>query len=991
MLIRLVTVFSALATFLLHAENEQSKWFYRAWQTEDGLPDNSVSAISQSPDGYLWIGTNGGVIRFNGSEFHPLPLRENADLPSQQVHAMLLDRAGRLWLGMERGPLVRIEKDSSHLFHASDGLPGKRVGKICEDLHGRIWANYSGGVVRIEGNKITRFTKKHRIPLGQDSSVVCDVDGQVWMASNHWLGRLNDKGHHLFRRFKSAPLRIAPRRKSGLWIVDESTLFFLKDGDANTHVVDLPAGTMVNAIFEDHLGAIWIGTQKNGLLRVFEKHLEKVPTSHPWISCIQEDQSGNIWAGTKGGGLNLIQTRTASLIEQSAGLPFSSVRSTSCDATGRIWATSLDGQLAYQESGEWHLFTVLPEGTFAQCLSVDPSGTIWLGTKKQGLIKIENKEPISVDVLSTGFVRSILTAKNGDLWVATSQPNRFHRIRNGEIFTFSKPIDFSAVRAITENPDGTIWIGSSNGHLLRVDGDELIDESTIDGLRNLSIRTLHSTPDGSLWIGYAGFGLGHFKNGVYRRFNTDNGLHDNYISQIQHDDDDRLWILANRGLFKVSLKNLLSESNHLYCQFYGRNNALPSVQPSRDFAPSFTRHQNGKLYFSTHQGLLEVTPDDPDDISLPPPILLEKITLNSKPVALFKNRSMLTESSDIVDLSKPDPQLTLPPDHDNLVISFAALNFTAPKNTLIRYRLHPLDKQWQNVDHQSSVTFPRLPAGNYQFELIASNSSGIWSKDGPSVDLIVKPFYWETWWFKMSIGIITALIAGGFVFLGLRRKHQLQLQKIAAREALEQERSRIARDIHDDLGATLTRITLLSESLPETADETTHHAFDKIRSTTRELMSSMDGVVWAINPEHDTFDDLANYLSSFAQELLSVAEIRCRLTFPVDLPERRLSAQLRHNLLLAFKEALNNSVKYAGATAVRISLDPSEEFFVLKIQDDGTGIDPEAPSDPNRPNAGKGMANMEARMLDIGGSCHFKSSPEQGTTVEFKVPFKNTT
>ncbi|MDB4310399.1 histidine kinase, partial [Akkermansiaceae bacterium] len=153
---------------------------------------------------------------------------------------------------------------------------------------------------------------------------------------------------------------------------------------------------------------------------------------------------------------------------------------------------------------------------------------------------------------------------------------------------------------------------------------------------------------------------------------------------------------------------------------------------------------------------------------------------------------------------------------------------------------------------------------------------------------------------------------------------QLQLQKIAAREALEQERSRIARDIHDDLGATLTRITLLSESPPETADETTHHAFDKIRSTTRELMSSMDGVVWAINPEHDTFDDLANYLSSFAQELLSVAEIRCRLTFPVDLPERRLSAQLRHNLLLAFKEALNNSVKYAGATAVRISLDPSE-------------------------------------------------------------------
>lgn len=987
MFIRLVIVFSALATFFLHAENEQSKWFYRAWQTEDGLPDNSVSTISQSPDGYLWIGTNGGVIRFNGSEFHPLPLRENANLPSQQVHAMLMDRAGRLWLGMERGPLVRIEKDSSHLFNASDGLPDKRVGNICEDLQGRIWANYSGGVVRIEGDKITRFTKKHRIPVGQHSSVVCDTDGQLWMASNRWLGRLDEKGHHRFRKFKSAPLRIAPSRQSGLWVVDESALLFLKGEGKNTHIVDLPAETSVNTIFEDRLGAVWIGTQKNGLLRVFEKHLEKIPTSHPWITCIQEDQEGNIWTGTKGGGLNLIRTRTASLIDQSVGLPFSSVRSISCDSRGQTWATSLDGQLGYKESGKWQLFTDLPDGVFCQCLSSDASGTIWIGTKKHGVFKLKNKELTSIKGLSTGFVRSILAAKNGDLWVSVSYPNHIHRIRNDEVFIFEKPIDFSAIRAITESSDGTIWLGSSNGHLLRIDGDQLIDESAIDGPQNLSIRTLHSTPDGSLWIGYAGFGLGHLKDGGYRRFTTDNGLHDDYISQIKHDDDDRLWILANRGLFKVSLKHLLAESSYLYCQFYGRNNALPSIQPSRDFAPSSTRHQTGKLYFSTHQGLLEVAPDHPGDISLPPPVVLEEITLNNKPVALFKNRSMLTESPDIVDLSAPAPQLTLPPDHDNLVISFAALNLTTPENTVIRYRLQPLDNKWRVIDNQNSVTFPRLPAGNYQFEVIASNSSGIWSKNGPSLDLIVKPFYWETWWFKMGIGIITALIAGGFVFLGLRRKHQIQLQKIAAREALEHERSRIARDIHDDLGATLTRITLLSESPPQTADQNTQHAFEKIRSTTRELMSSMDGVVWAINPEHDTFDDLANYLSSYAQEFLSVAEISCRLTFPLELPERRLSAQLRHNLLLAFKEALNNIVKYAEATSVRITLDPGNGFFVLKIQDDGTGIDPDAPSDPNRPNAGKGMANMEARMLDIGGSCHFESSPEQGTTVEFNVPF----
>lgn len=995
---RLIFAFLILLLSLLEAEEERSKWFYRAWQTEDGLPDNSVSGIVQSPDGYLWIGTNGGLIRFNGNTFHPLPLRENADLPSQQVLAMVMDRESRLWLGMERGPVLRIDPQSHRLFEVSKELRDKRLRDIVEDSQGQIWMIYSGGVERIKDDIITKFTTEDQIPISYLQSLACDASGQVWMTSNTTLGRLDDDGFHLVNKFKSpSSIRIAPARESGLWLIRNSALYFFKAETDQAHIVDLPEGATAKALFEDRLGAVWIGTETHGLFRVFEKQLEKIPTSHPWITSLHQDLEGHIWVGTKGGGLNLILPRTASLIEPSAGLPFSSVRSTTSDSSGRIWSTSLNGQLAYQDSGEWHLFTDLPENTFAQCVCADASGTIWLGTKRRGLLKIENKIVSQIESLARGYVRSILPDKKGNLWIGTSQPNHFHRLRpsdGDELFTFSKPIDFSSIRAISEHPDGTIWIGSSNGHLLRIEGDQLIDESSIDGPENFSIRTLHSTPGGSLWIGYAGDGLGHLKDGKYRRFTTNDGLHDNFISQIQHDGDGRLWIVANRGLFKVSLSNLLSESRHLFCQFYGRNNALPSIQPSRDFAPASTRHPNGQLYFSTHRGLLEVTPDDPEVVTQPPPLILEEITLDNKQVALFKDRSMLGEDSETVDLSKPKPQLTLPPDHNNLTISFATLNFTEPESPLIRYRLNPLDEKWQRIENQNSITFTRLPAGKYQLQVIASSSSGVWSRgEATTVDLIVKPFYWETWWFKLSIGIFTALVAGGFVFLSLRRKHQHQLQKIAAREALEQERSRIARDIHDDLGATLTRITLLSQSPPQTADEPTHSAFDKIRSTTRELMSSMDGVVWAISPEHDTFDDLANYLSSYAQEFLNVAEIRCRLSFPLELPEKRLSAQIRHNLLLAFKEALNNIVKYADASEVRVSLQPGPNSFVLKIRDDGNGIDTEAPSaltPPHRLHAGNGMANMEERMTEIGGECLFQSSPEHGTTVEFKIPFSAT-
>lgn len=984
----LITLFCF--SLFLKGNEGVSGWFYRAWQTEDGLPDNSVSAIAQSPEGYLWIGTNGGVIRFNGAEFTPLPLRDIPDLPSRQVHAMALDRSGQVWMGMERGPIIRIANDSFRTFGEADGVVSRRTHKITEDQQGRIWVAYSNRLCLIEQDQVIQFTGEHGIPSGWISTIECDYEGTLWLSTNSKLGQFNQGKYREIKEFKETPIKITPARHTGLWITHDSKLFHFKNPDQQTLITTLPPGLEVTTLIEDTRNAVWIGTRNQGLFRFHNDHLEHIPTSHPWVTCISEDKEGNIWVGTSGGGLNLILPRIAKLTTTSTGLPLSSVRSICTDASDRIWATGLGGQLAFKESGQWQLFHDLPEGARANCVTSDLRGRIWVGTQEHGLLEIRGDEIISLkkeDGLAGNSIRSLLPGENGDLWIATSSPHQLHRLRDHTITRIENPIQMKPIRAMTQTADGTVWIGTSNGHLLKVEEDRLLDESGIDGSTFRSIRTLHSTSDGSLWIGYAGDGLGHFKDGRYRRFTTDDGLHDDYLSQIQHDDKGNLWIAANRGLFRITIENLLSESGHLYCQVYGRDNGLPSIQPSRDFAPSSASHRNGQLFFSTHSGLLEVTPGDSNSNRPPPLVHLESVTLDSKPIALFKKRSMLPPEIDrtTADLSSPGATIELPPAHDNLVISFAALNFTTPENTLLRYRLHPVDEKWQVIDKQNSVTFPRLPAGDYRFEVIANNGTGKWSKNGASVNITVKPFFWETWWFKLGIATLTATVAGGLVFLSLRRKHQNQLQALAAKQALEQERSRIARDIHDDLGASLTRISLLSESSSD--NEEPRSPMSQIRSTTRDLMRSMDGVVWAISPEHDEFDDLANYLSSYAQEFLSVAGIRCRLTFPVDLPDNRLSAQLRHNLLLAFKEALNNIVKYADATEVRIILEPEEKHFSLKIHDDGTGIDPDSPADPNRPNAGNGMANMEERMKEIGGSCHFQSSPEEGTIVEFKIPF----
>jgi len=969
-----------------------SKWFYRVWQTEDGLPDNSVSAIAQSSEGYLWIGTNGGVIRFNGDTFTPLPLRDIPDLPSRQVHAMTLDSSGQVWMGMERGPIIRIGENSFRTFSESDGVFNRRTYDITEDHHGGLWIAYSNQACLVEGDKVTRFTRKQGIPSSRQPAIVSDIDGNIWLSSDSKLGQIRDHKYHPIKDFAEASIKITSSRNSGLLLTLDSELFHFKSPDQQTLITKLPPDIEVTTLVEDSNDAIWIGTRNQGLFRCHQNRLEKIPSSHLWITCISEDSHGNIWVGTSGGGLNLILPRVAKLTDSTSGLPLSSVRSTCIDSSGRIWATSLNGQLAYREAQQWHLYENLPEGVHAHCVAAGSNDQIWLGTKEHGLLEIWGDKIVSLkeeDILTSNTIRSLLAGKNGDLLIASSYPDRLHRLMNGTITTIESPIKMKPIRALAETSDGTVWIGTSNGHLLRLDDQRLIDESEIDGPTYRSIRTLHATPDDSLWIGYAGDGLGHLKDGDYQRFTTDDGLHDDYLSQIQHDSNGNLWIASNRGLFRITLENLLSNGGHLYCQIYGRDNGLPSIQPSRDFAPSSTRSEDGQLFFSTHNGLLEVNPGDSIKTRPPPLIHLESITLNEEPIALFKKRSMLSPEIDknTADLSASAPAIDLPAEHDNLVISFTAINFETPKNTLIRYRLHPIDEKWHVIDKQRRVTFPRLPAGDYRFQVIANNGTGNWSKGGASVNITVKPFFWETWWFKIGIGLFTAVVAGGLVFLGLKRRHQFQIQNLAAKRALEQERSRIARDIHDDLGASLTHIALLSQTSPHPEDSSTKTAFNNIQSTTRHLMRSMDGVVWAINPEHDSFDELANYLSTYAQEFLNAAGIRCRLSLPVDLPEHLLSAQLRHNLLLAFKEALNNIVKYAGATEVRISLQPEHDFFILEVHDNGGGIDPNAPADPDRPNAGNGMTNMESRMKEIDGTCTFQSEPDQGTTIEFKIPF----
>lgn len=979
-------------------DSMSSDWFFRSWQTEDGLPSNSVLDVTQTPDGYLWLGSN-GLLRFNGHEFIPIPLQGLLNLPSREVRAFFQDRTGRLWASFERGPVVGLGEDNFIIFDSNDGLPDKRVHSITDDDKGRIWLVYANEICRIEKNQVTSFKAPNRTPIGSEPRILCDNQGRIWLTNGSQIHVFDEGNFRLFEDFKKASLRMTKANDGGIWITVDSRLMHLNQDDELKTVISLPPLTQVTNLLEDSKGAVWICTQKTGLIRFANGYLQPIRTSYPWIEGITEDHEGNIWVGTIGGGLNVIKSRAIQLSNQKNGIPVSSVDSLTLTPEGEIWVVNRDGWLAFERDSKWQFYQTKDSSIQFICVAADHDGHVWTGTRQHGLFKItENGHERfgPAEGLNSAFVRALLVAKNGDLWIGTDGPDSLYRYSKGKLELLQHEGSLQAIRGLTETPDGTIWVGTSQGRLFRVAGSRLVEETTVKGSSLISIRTLHATPDGSLWIGYAGDGLGHLKDGHYRRVTVDDGLRDNYISQIQHDNFGSLWLAGNRGLFQVEQSQLLDPSifgpRAFRMRTFGRNDGLPSFQISRNFAPTSGKDAEGNLYFGTQSGLLEVKPAEYREKSQVPPVLLEKALVDDQLVGIYHKRDARTfteEGVELVDLSSENSILRLPPDHNKINIEFAALSMASPETINIRYRLKGLNDQWEISDNKYEAQFTRLPAGKYLFEVIAANNNGNWPSKTTHLEIIVSPFFWETWWFKLAVGALTALIAGGLVFLGLRGRHQLAMRSLNTKRALEQERSRIARDIHDDLGASLTRISLLAQPAVEPKDPVTKNKLGQIHNTARHMMRSMDGVVWAINPEHDTLDDLANYLSSYAQEFLSVGDIKCRIRMPVDLPEKTLSAQIRHNLLLAFKEALNNIAKYAEATEVRIILETSDKELILRIEDEGKGIDENSPNDPNRPGAGRGLANMESRMNEIDGTCEIISELGQGTSIEFKIPFQN--
>jgi signal transduction histidine kinase/ligand-binding sensor domain-containing protein len=991
----------------------------RIWQADDGLPENRVVGMVQSADGFLWVATQGSLVRFDGIRFQRVDLARGPGTIAGTMRVLLLDRSGRIWLAKdEAGQVFCFEGAQVRMLSPDQGLPANETPRsMAVDGEGGLWISYSSGkVIRYhpEG-KVQNFTTVEGLPAG---GAVCWLasgrDGVLWFAKGSQVGIFRDGQFHVLENFGSAALQIAPARSGGIWICVDSRILKFDQGLKPVELGRInPAGVRNRAslgpmvLLEERSGAVWVGTVSAGLYRCDSNSVVRVEVSNPGILSLTEDREGNLWVGTHGGGLNQVRRRMISVINSATGLPFEIVQSVCQDSTGAIWAVGGNGVLAREVDSKWVIQSPAAAGreAYVTCVAATTNGVVWIGTRGGGLYRWAEGRFQDSGLrasLQGKSLRSLLVSRTGDLWIGTDSSEIMYRLGASErgeggpggdkLQSFNLPPGRRFVRAMTEDSQGNIWVGASDGLLVCVTGDVLVDKTSLSSA--VSIRCLLGTANGDLWIGYAGTGVGRLRDGQITQFTTEQGLPNDYVSQILKDDRDSLWFAGNQGIFRVRERDFDDVSQGVAVRvapvIYGRSEGVPGLQASFDYCPSSVQGADQRLYFSMLSGLAEMRVDQARFNYRPPDVFIERVTADERTFAVYQVITAIAATNAMVpmELRNHDDkaEVRLPPGLQQVRFEFTALSFVAPENVQFRYQLEGLDGDWVDAGPRRFASYTHLPPGRYRFKVIASNNDGVWNKIGDTLPVVFEPYIWETVWFKLVATVICFGVGSGLIVLVLRRRHRQEVERLEHQRALEVERTRIARDLHDDLGVGLTEIGLLgdlagtSSGLPEGSRE----RLQEITGRARTLAASLDEIVWAINPANDTSQSLVDYFFPYAQRLLGSAAIRCRLEVIEPLPAGNLSAEDRHEFFHAYKEALNNIIRHAGATQVQISFSATAGDLMICVADNGCGLD-----ERGNKGAHHGLPGMRERLLRLGGRCEITSDGGNGTTVTFIIPVQS--
>lgn len=950
--IHIFSICLVLALFLGHAAAADSPFSVDVWNTADGLPQSSVIAITQTHDGYLWLGTLNGLVRFDGNAFTKFNVNNTPGLPSDVIVFLFEDSQNILWVGTETAGLCAIQKGIVKNFETGGG--GKIMGAL-EDEEKSVWFAADDGRIfnwqngRLDVHPKTPPQLAARL-LGRSLHQIVSCNNAVtWRLG---LGHIEKwRGEKLEQDFGAAPWTVNP-------VV---AAFFNSPGgisfDAN-----------IKAACEDAEGNLVVATQGEGIFWMNATGLWRQISKNQGLSgnlvlSLFVDRGGNLWAGTDPGGLNRL---TKKLFSSPPELHPWVAQSSSADMMGGMWFAFNSRGLSYLKTNAVSDFGI-GIGSNAWTVLADQRGKTWAGTRGEGLFEFMSYYFRPVTGAPVGRqIFALFEARDGKIWAGGENGLGSFDGTNWMFYATS-----NSVRAIAEDSPTNLWIGTEGG-LFQLHAGKLVPANAPVS----DISCLLTARDGSLWAGTSGHGLARFANGSWQRCTSRDGLAGDDIGYLIEDDAGNLWFGAYEGLSRIEKKSLSDFFDNAGAKISCRT--FLTRECSAGAQPAAIRTADGRFWFPTIEGMVSLNPADLKADTNPPPVVIESV--------LVDGREQKTNALS----SRWNGALTLTPANEQLEIHFTALNFSALRRAQtgahFRYRFEPRDKNWIEVGGERVLRFRAadLPPGKFIFRVSACNEEGVWNETGAILDIHVLPPFWKTWWFlTLAILVFIAALAG-IIYLISTQKLKRQLRAARQKELIERERARIARDLHDQLGANLTQVTLLGEMAEMDKDspgEVELHA-QQICATARDTTRSLDEIVWAVNPSNDTLEGLANYACKYAQDYFALAGMSFRADLPHDLPAQPIPPEVRHNVFLAFKEAVNNVVKHAHASEARVKLQLEADQFILSVEDNGRGT-----GDVSGKTLRNGLKNMRKRLADVRGEFEIGPAANGGTLVQLKVPF----
>jgi ligand-binding sensor domain-containing protein len=1003
LLLTLAALLPAPAALALNPSLDISQYAHTAWTLREGVFRGYIEAMAQTPDGYLWLGTEFGLVRFDGVRFVSWKFPAGEHLPDSFISGLLAARDGSLWIGTREG-LARW-KDSKLTEYPE--VAGHGVYALIEDTAGTVWI---GTGSEDPGRQLCAIQSDHIQCYGSDGSfggrvlsLYEDRSHNLWVAAETGLWRWKPSPSKLYsvRDSHGQIIRLTEGSESTVLVAMSHEIKRLVNG--NLEPYPLLAGRWQfhpKSLLRDRNGGLWIGTTDQGLLHMHQGRTDRFTRadglSSNTVSCMLEDREGNVWVATVSG-LDRFHDLAATTVSVKQGLSNDYVRSVVPTQDGGVWLGTLDGLNRWKDgtitiyrkhraqdesraSSAPVVREVFDDGLpsdVVQSLFKDSRGRVWVATK-DGLAYFEHGRFAPVKAAVDGPILSIVGSSSGDLWISNVNRGLLHLVRGRVVEAvpwtmFGRNhaafLAFDAAR-------GGVWLGFTDGGVSYFkDGQVRESYATADGLGEGRVSSLRLDRDGTLWASTEG-GLSQVKDRRVATLNNKNGLPCNTVRWSIEDDVRSLWVYTACGLVRIAWTELEAWATDVHkdpkrtvqMTVFENSDGVPNDLGNTGFAPQTAKSTDGKLWFATIDGAGVIDPRQISLNTLPPSVHIEQVTADRRTY-------------------EATSQLQLPPLVRDLQIDFTALSLVAPEKVRFRYMLDGRDRDWRDAEGRRQAFYTNLPPGNYRFRVKACNNNGVWNEAGASWEFSIAPAYYQANWFRLACGAAFGTLLWWLYLLRLRR---ISVQFNLRLEERVGERTRIAGELHDTLlqgfQGLMLRFQTAVELLPARPLEAKQALEEALERADQAIREGRDAV-------HDlrsaTFEgtELAQAVATIAEEIAAngANPKAARFSVVAEGKPRKLRLILRDEICRIAREALWNAFSHAQAHLIEAEIVYSRPTLRLRVRDDGIGIHPTVLDRGGR--AGHwGLCGMRERAKRLGGRLNIWSRPGAGTEVELSIP-----